>query len=183
MISEEVQIKLNTNPVKVSVGCGLHWMQPFSEWINIDGVENEHTDIVCSWYEIPLPDKCADHLELGDVIEHLEMWNRDRGLKEWFRILKIGGTIRIGTPNLHRVMVDYTNGKLSLKEAIQCLYAWMTNAYEQHYYTYTVDALTQVLEDYGFDNIDFSDSPGVDGNPDKNMAWWISCKATKVRDV
>jgi len=183
ILRKTVEEKLNNSPVQLSIGCGLHWKQPFDSWINIDGVENEHTDIVCTFYDIPLPDKCADFLELGDVIEHLEMWNRDKGLKEWFRLLKIGGKIRISTPNLHRVMVDYANNKLSLKEAIQCIYAWMTTPYEQHYYTYTVETLTKVLEEYGFRNIDFSESPGVDGNSDKNMSWWLVCSATKERDV
>ena len=182
-VKDCVADKLKLPQVKVSLGCGLHWKQPFEEWINQDAVENEHTDIVCTWDSIPLPDRCADFIELGDTIEHLRMWKRDAILKEWFRILKVGGKVRISTPNLHRTMVAYANKEITLENAIQNLYAWMTNRYEQHYYTYTQETLRDLLIQYGFKNIDFSESPGVDGNSDKSMSWWLVVSAEKERDV
>src|SRR4051812_14093391 len=175
--------KLALPVVKLSIGAGLHTMKPLDEWVNQDGCANPEIDIVCTWDAIPLPDKCADHLELGDVIEHLPTYNRDRYLKEWFRLLKIGGTIRLSTPNLHRTMVDYANGVMTLENAIQNIYAWMTTPYEYHYLTYTVETLTKVLSDYGFTDIDFSESPGVDNTTDKSMSWWLVCAARKERDV
>mgnify|MGYP001488231076 CR=1 FL=1 len=182
ILSEEVKRKLALPFVKMSMGAGLHTMKPLDEWINQDGCANPENDLVCTWDDIPLPDKCIDHMEMGDIIEHLVMWNRDRILKNWFRLIKIGGTIRISTPNLHRTMVDYANGKITLELAIQNIYAWMSTPYEQHYYTYTVETLTKVLQDYGFDKIDFSESPA--GTPtDKSMSWWLVCSAVKVKDV
>ncbi len=180
MLSLEEKLALPV--VKLSIGAGLHTKKPLDEWINMDGCVNPEIDLVCTFDKIPLPDKCVDVMELGDVIEHLVMWERDKILKEWFRLLKIGGSIRVSTPNLHRTMVDYANGKMDLKLAIQNIYAWMTTPYEQHYYTYTVETLTAVLEEYGFGNIDFAESPG-DPNPDRRMSWWLVCHAVKLKDI
>ena len=80
-------------------------------------------------------------------------------------------------------MVAYANKEITLENAIQNLYAWMTNRYEQHYYTYTQETLRDLLIQYGFKNIDFSESPGVDGNSDKSMSWWLVVSAEKERDV
>lgn len=180
---ERLKDKLSLPQVKFSVGAGLHTKKPLEEWINQDACINPEIDIVCTWDFIPLPDKCVDVMECGDCIEHLEMWNRDRILREWFRLLKIGGTIRVSTPNLHRTMVAYANNTITLENAIQNIYAWMSGKYEQHYYTYTQETLKKVLEDYGFGNIDFSESPGVDENTDKSMSWWLVCSAIKIKDI
>lgn len=215
---EEIERKLSLPIVKVSIGCGLHWKTPLSDWVNIDGLENDHTDMVCEFGKIDLPDKCVDYLELGDTIEHLVKWRRDEILREWFRILKIGGTVHISTPNIHRAMVEYTlrtifgtdlpsgvlnvtakdsygkeykasfvlpdaQGAYPLTAAKQQIYAWQTTPYEQHYDGYTVETLRKVLEDYGFGDIDFSESPGVDQSNDKNMSWWLCCTAKRMREV
>lgn len=66
-----------------------------------------------------------------------------------------------------------------LQLAMQQIYAWGSTAYEYHYYTYTVELLRAMLEKHGFAEIDFSESPGVDGNPDKSMAWWLCVTAVK----
>ncbi len=215
---EEIERKLSLPVVKVSIGCGLHWKQPFEDWINIDGLENDHTDMVCEFGKIDLPDKSVDYLELGDVIEHVELYNRDRILKEWFRILKIGGRVHISTPNMHRAMVEYTlrtifgtdipsglfkvvgsdsygktyqadfalpdsQGANPLVAAKQQIFAWQTTKYESHFDCYTVETLRKVLEDCGFGEIDFSESPGVDQSNDKSMSWWLCCTAKKLKNI
>ena len=213
---ERLKDKLSLPVVKLSIGCGLHWMRPLEEWINLDGLSNEHTDIVAEFGDIPLPNECVDVLELGDTIEHLVPWRRDEILKEWFRVLKVGGKVRVGTPNFHRAMTQYTlntifgeempNGWLDitctdsqgkthtrkyhimgsdvapLEQARRCIYAWGTNAYEQHYHTYTMETLKEVLEQFGFGDIDFSDSPPQEQNNPKD-SWWLVCHATKIKNV
>lgn len=195
---EELSRKLALPEVKVSLGCGLHAKEPTmgidptdqkfkgvgpsETWINQDGCENQFTDVVSTWDSIPLADKCADIVEMGDIVEHLEPWNRDRIWKEWTRIMKIGCKIRVSTPNLHKAAVAYANGDESLELFKQQIYAWGSGPYEHHYVTYTVETLTQLLKDKGFDNIDFSETPGVSGR-DKSMGWWLVASAVKTRDI
>lgn len=108
LIAENLQRKLNLPVVKLSIGCGLHWKTPFDEWINIDGLKNDHTDLVCEFANIPLPDACVDFMELGDVCEHIPQFRIDEVWNEWTRLLKKGAKVRIGTPNFHRTMTQYT---------------------------------------------------------------------------
>lgn len=214
---ERLKVKLGLPVVKLSIGAGLHWKQPFDEWINHDGLPSEHVDVISEFGSIPLPDKCVDYLELGDVCEHLVKWRQDEIWHEWNRLVKIGGKIHLSTPNMHRAMVEYSLHTMFGKElpagrvvvtaidknnqqysaefdlpsrpdstpliaAKQQIYAWQTTAYEQHYDCYTVETMTELLTKYGFTDIDFSESPGVDSNPYKAMSWWICCTAIKKTD-
>jgi predicted SAM-dependent methyltransferase len=216
-MNRTLEEKLKLPTVKVSIGCGMHWKTPFDEWINVDGIANEHTDIVCEFGSIPLPDECADYLECGDTIEHIVKWRKDEILKEWFRILKIGGTVHIGTPNFHRAMTEYTvhtifgksmpsgwvklhatdsqgnqyetdyhimaaDTQSPLESARQKIYAWQTTPYEQHYDLYTFETLTETLQQYGFGEIDFSDSPPQELKDPRN-AWWFVVTAKKIKHI
>ncbi len=175
--------KLELPIVKVDVGSGNHNMKkPLDEWIRIDGAGGEFIDLTCDFGEIPLKDKSVDVLWNGDVIEHIPMWQWDKVIGEWNRILKIGGKIAGQSPNLHRVMVDYAAGKLSLTDATNALYGWHDNIWQQHYITFTVETLSEMLKKYGFDNISFPETPGTTSdNP--QMSWWLCFEAVKIKDI
>lgn len=104
---ERLKDKLALPQVKLSIGAGLHFKDE-KEYINHDGIQNGHIDIVSEFGDIPLPDACIDYLELGDSCEHLPQWRVDEVWTEWTRILKKGAKIRVGTPNFHRNMTVYT---------------------------------------------------------------------------
>ena len=167
--------------IKLDVGSGDHNLkQPLEEWIRIDGCPGNNVNIVCDFGEIPLPDKHADILWNGDVIEHIPMWEHDRVLGEWNRLLKIGGSLEGQTPNLHRIMIDYTRGRLSLEDATNGLYGWHDSKWQQHYLTFTVQTLTELLTKYGFGEFDFTESPG---SSDPHTAWWLCFKCKKIKDI
>lgn len=180
---EQLAHKLALPEVKLSIGAGLHWKQPFEEWINHDGLPSDHVDVISDFSELPFEDKTFDFVEMGDVVEHVHRFDQDKIFKEWNRICKIGCKIRVSTPNLHRCCVEYAEGKMTLEILIQNIYAWGTTPFETHYITFTVATLTELLQRFGFGQIDFSQSPGVDHTDDKNMAWWLVATAVKERDV
>lgn len=215
--TERLKEKLSLPIVKLSICAGLHWMRPFDEWINHDGLPNEHVDLVSEFGDIPLPNECVDILECGDCIEHVVKWRKDEVLKEWFRLLKVGGKIHVQTPNFHSAMIDYAvrtlfndelpSGEIQLTassdngvvktskyrlpppsgmppivHATQRIYAWQSTAYEQHYDLYSMETLKETMEQYGFGDIDFSDSPPQEQNNPRD-SWWLSLTATKLRNV
>lgn len=180
---EKLKDKLSLPVVRLSIGAGLHWKQPFDQWINHDGLPSEHCDVISEFAELPFEDKTFDEVHFGDVVEHVPSYRDSEVWPEWNRVMKIGALMTGSTPNLHRVMMDYASGKLSLELAMQNIYAWRTTPYEQHYITFTVDTLTKLLNKYGFEEVSFEGSPGVDETKDKNMAWWLVWSAKKVGDV
>lgn len=176
-----LETKLKNPRVKIDLGCGSeNKKQPFDEWIHLDGREIEGIDLVCEFNNIPLSDECADEIFSGDTIEHLIMEERDKVLREWNRVTKVGGIFTGRCPNLHATMIRYAKGELSLKDATGALYGSQENKWQQHYITYTVETLRALLEQYGFGCIDFSESPG---SYDPNESWWLCWTCQKIKNL
>ena len=170
--------KLALPIVRLDFGSGSHNIKlPADEWIHLDGCAGENVDIVADFSDIPLPDKCVDEAWSGDTVEHCKSWEIGSILKEWGRVIKPGGTFSGQTPNSHRIMIDYAAGKLSYEDAINGLYGWHTDQWQQHYITYSVQTLTKLLEENGFCDVTFPDTPGTNQN-NIEMSWWLcwSCK-------
>jgi hypothetical protein len=155
---ERLKVKLSLPVVKLDLCCGLHHRKPIEEFIHHDGHPNELTEVVSEFGDLPFEDETFDYCEAGDCIEHIVGWRTDEVLREWNRVMKIGSVTKFHTPNLHRCCVDYTNGKMNLKELMQNLYGWQNHEYQSHYTLYTVESLSKVLTDYGYGDFDFSEA-------------------------
>lgn len=170
--------KLRNDVIKVDMGCGyVNKQQPAEEWIYLDGNPDIFDlDICCDFSSIPLQDESVDVIFAGDVIEHIFPPDLDKILKEWYRILKPRGILTGRMPNLHSTMIRYANGELKLEDALGALYGSQENLWQQHYKTYTIFTLEELLGKYGFRFTDFSESPG---NVNPHLAWWIVFTTTK----
>lgn len=171
-----------SKPVKVDLGCGINLYKgvnndEIEDWIHIDGDPNVHIEIVCDWKKIPLPSGVVDEMHSSETVEHVPYWDRDIVFPEWNRILKMGARFFGSTPNFEYSAKQYTNGKMTYHEAMQNLYGDRAGYHHIHYQTYTFETLKELLEKYGFGEIDFSKSPGLPGT-----AWWIVFECKKVRD-
>jgi predicted SAM-dependent methyltransferase len=160
---------------KLDLACGLNLMKPLEDWIHLDIHEGPHIEIVCDFKYMPLIDKSIDWIHAGDCIEHIENWNLDQTLREWNRVLKIGGVFEGTTPNLDNAIRSYIGGRIDYNWLIQNLYGD-----RESYLLYTAEELNKVLIKYGFDEVDFSGSPGIGS---EYGMWWLVFKTTKVRDV
>jgi predicted SAM-dependent methyltransferase len=171
----------NKKPLKIDIGAGIRNKKaPLDEWTHLDVFPDDHMEIVCDFGHIPIENGEVDEIYSGDVIEHIEMGRRDEVLKEWNRILKIGGVFTGSTPNLHSTMMRYASGELSMEDAYGALYGSQETSYQQHYTTYTTKTLKALLEKYGFGCIDFSESPG---NDDPMNSWWVVWTCIKVKNL
>ncbi len=188
-----VSINLD-KPVKIDIGAGdknqkgmpneHEPMDTRDEWIHIDGVHADHIEIVCDFAEIPLPDGIADEIFSGDTIEHIITSQIDATMREWNRILKVGGVFSGRCPNLHSTMIRYAKGELSLQDAKGALYGSQDSMWQQHYITYTAETLKALLEKYGFGNVDLTGSPGYDPKTQTpNDGWWLCWKCQKVNNL
>lgn len=166
--------------MKLDIGSGAHYKQPLEEWTHLDLSKGDHTEIVCDFGSIPLDSGSVEEIHIGDVIEHVPGWRHDEVLKEWNRVLKIGGIITGSTPNIDRVMRAYARGEagMTLHDALLNLYGWANHPQQQHYMTFTKETLRELMAKYGFDINDYSKSPGNPSEP-----WWLVFSGRKVQDV
>ena len=165
--------------MKLDIGSGLNLKKPLDEWTHLDCDRGPHIEICCDFGHIPLIDGAVDEIWAGDVIEHIPCWRWREVLTEWNRVLKGGGTLGGTTPNLEYNVRQYVDGGIDLGWLIQNLYGDRAGYPHQHYYLFVEDTLDRLLQDYGFDPVDFSGSPGGRGA----AAWWLVFKTKKVRDV
>lgn len=89
----------------VNLGCGAHWRE---EWINFDIAPRGPGVTPCDLSRgIPLPDGSCDMVYHSAVLEHLRRPDAERFMHECFRVLRAGGTCRVGVPDLEDICRTY----------------------------------------------------------------------------
>lgn len=101
--------------LKLHLGSGSRLL---SGWLNVDEWEG-YPYLTSDEYlrhdlrhPIPLPDGCASYVYSEHFIEHLDRESGDRMFREMYRLLGVGGVMRISTPNLAEIVDAYVCGDL-----------------------------------------------------------------------
>ena len=95
--------------------CRVHWgcgdIRP-AGWINIDIGSGPRIDISCDVREgIPLPDTSVDYISSQHALQEISILEQGKALRELWRILKPGGVLRMGLPDLDRAIACYLAGR------------------------------------------------------------------------
>jgi len=117
----------------VNLGCGNHY---HPDWINIDIVA---TGPNVRAYDlsrgIPLPDASCDIVYSAAVLEHMRRADAAAFMAECYRVLKPGGIVRVGVPDLEKICHLYLSklaAALNGDEAATHDYDWiMLELYDQ----------------------------------------------------
>jgi predicted SAM-dependent methyltransferase len=116
----------------------------------------------------PLPDESFDVVHSEHMLEHLNYADGQRCLRECFRVLRRGGTIRIATPSLERLARLYDGGELqehyvrwaatTLEPELQAALpgAVLNNFFRSwgHKFIYDAETLRHALTEAGFVDIE-----------------------------
>jgi predicted SAM-dependent methyltransferase len=88
--------------------------KPLPGWLNTDLHDYGRRDIVFldARRRFPLPDGSFDLVYSEHMLEHLTYADGQRCLRECFRVLRPGGTVRVATPSLQRLAGLYGGGDL-----------------------------------------------------------------------
>ena len=144
--------------VKLHFGCGPRHLDG---WINVDLFPNTPQPDVLLDVEKPLPLKSGtvDYIFSEDLLEHLSYGGAKNFLSECARVLKPGGKLRLGTPDLVSFMkayLDRSQGDLDWY-AEHCgvntfaeMFNYGTRAWG-HTFIYDEETLTLLLEQRGFE--------------------------------
>lgn len=90
--------------VKLNLGCGRKRLYG---WLNCD---LHGSDMNMDIRFLPFADDSVDEIMAIHVCEHFYIHDLPKVMKEWHRVLKVGGTIAIELPCLDKVLWHFMNG-------------------------------------------------------------------------
>jgi predicted SAM-dependent methyltransferase len=103
-------------------------------------------DVLCDIRVLPEPDKHYDEVHCSHILEHFPAGQAPDLIKEWCRILKIGGKLKITVPNFELAITKILEGPPAVTE-----YNWWQvygrhdSEHDVHHNGFTVRALEQLL--------------------------------------
>ena len=174
--------------IQLHLGCGA---KNFGDsWVHIDGAHLPHikSHILTN---LPYEDNEVDLIYASHVLEYFD---RDEGLKvlkEWNRVLKKGGVLRLAVPDFNALanIVLYLDG--SLEDILGPLYGRMKmdGEYIYHKTVYNCRELYDSLDRAGFKDFyeyDWKKTPPHDKIDDCSRAYYPHCpeciKTGKFKD-
>lgn len=86
-----------TKEKNIYMGCGPDIREGF---IHCDIRKFDHVDIVCKAWELSNNLMEINHIYSRHMLEHLTNCEADTTLRDWFKALKTGGTMRIIVPDM-----------------------------------------------------------------------------------
>jgi predicted SAM-dependent methyltransferase len=112
-LSQNIAVKLRrrrTSLVKLNVGCGTDYKEG---WVNIDNNAHENIErLDLNWdlrKPLPFEDNSVDFIFNEHFLEHLTVDEGQAVIKDFMRVLKPGGVVRIATPDLEVTVDKYLN--------------------------------------------------------------------------
>ena len=145
--------------MKLNVGCS--WPKGkyrSDEWTNFDIIKNERVDLVGSVLDIPLPTCSVEEIHCVHLLEHLTRDKYPKALAEMHRVLKIGGTLYVETP-------DFKGTVKNLSDAFErgdpeSIHVWTTSVYGKnetegmaHYVGFYEGLMRRAFRHQGFINV------------------------------
>ncbi len=156
------------NEIKLHLGCGGFYLDG---WINIDNYDFDPMDSSRSGanYDIKMdirkleaqPNSIGKIL-LVHVLEHFVRWEAIELLKQFYRLLKPGGSLIMEHPDFDQCIYFYQHRKETIQTPLGHLNIgftqfygnqWDRIDYETHRYVWTQDELGDVLAQIGFESI------------------------------
>lgn len=154
------------DPFALEVGSGVN---PNQGYCHLDINSNApHLEICATGEAIPLPDGCVSHLLSINTLEHIEWTNVRNVLREWGRVVMIGGTIKIHVPDIEWLAILFKDEKGKWKSDVGAQplnaaedkweymnhYIMSTDApYNMHRSVFTEGSLKTLLSEIGFENM------------------------------
>lgn len=136
--------------MKLHIGCGKKFLSGYK---HLDVIPYEHVDLECDARKLDIiANESVSEIYACHILEHVERDEVVGVLREWGRVLKSGGVMRVAVPDFEAVMQEYLGGKpLSCFQGL--LYGGQTYDYNFHHVAFDFAFLKILLENAGFTEI------------------------------
>ena len=136
--------------IKLHLGCGKLYLPSY---INID-INSDIADIKCDISNLNIyGNNSIDEIYICHVLEHFTKKQLIVVLKEYNRILKLGGILRIAVPDFDEICNLYYQNK-NIIEITGLVNGGQKNIYDIHYNIFNFEIMKLLLNDFGFSNIE-----------------------------
>jgi len=141
-----------SDEVCIHLACGKRHIPG---WIHVDVDDYPHIDHRHSIDKLPMfVDDCADLVYASHVVAYWDRFQVQDVLKEWRRVLKPGGVLRLSTPDFEKVIEVYQK-----EHDLSLMFGFIHGRYETDdgviYYRmiYDYPTLEKALLDAGFSSV------------------------------
>jgi predicted SAM-dependent methyltransferase len=154
-----------TNPdgrVYVNLGSGPTHDPRF---INIDATWYPRVHYVAGVERLPmLLDDSVDFLYCSHCLEHIPYQRTGAVLREWVRVLKSGGLLRLAVPDLRAILNAYQDSGYCISAVQSYILGGHDSPYNVHHAVFDATHLTTAMREAGLDGIR-EWAPGADSTP------------------
>ena len=141
------------------LGCGSIY---HSSFINIDGFPAPHIHYIRAIDNLSIfADETVDFIYASHCLEHFSYSKIPDVLREWFRVLKKGGKLRLSVPDFDLLLKIYRDTSHDLCSIEGCLLGAQNRKLNFHHSTFNKSHLSHHLRNSGFLDI-YEWHPGVD---------------------
>lgn len=135
---------------KVHLGCGKKHLPG---WFHVDALEFDHVDHVGRVEDLSfIPDGSVSLIYACHVLEHFGRKTYMDPLREWFRVLKPGGVLRLAVPDFAAAAKLYLSGILprGIEDVRGLVTGGQRDQYDFHGMIFDEASLSDDLKSIGF---------------------------------
>ena len=135
---------------KIHLGCGVKHLPG---WFHVDALELPNVDHVGRVEDLSfIPDGSTELIYACHLLEHFGRHTYKDALREWFRVLKSGGILRIAVPDFGAAAKLYMAGNLprGIEDVRGLVTGGQRDEYDFHGMIFDEAALSEALKEVGF---------------------------------
>lgn len=135
--------------IKLHLGCGKIRLPGY---VNVDILQSPAVDRIADLRQLPWEDASVDLVYSCAAIEHFGRREWVGVLKEWARVLKPGGMLRLSTADFEAAIARYHDAH-NMQELLGLLIGGQKDDYDWHGMIFDFDTLKAGLEEAGFRDV------------------------------